>query len=152
MTVVHATFRLEKTYPHPVEKVFAAFADTAKKQRWLNPQAPRDGAEYEGDFRVGGLERSRSIMGADTPFPGAVLSSHALYLDIIENSRIAVGSNMMMNGRPFSGSLLTFEFEPDGDATRLICTHAGAFFENSDGNEMRRHGWNALLDRLGDTL
>jgi len=152
MTVAHASFRLEKTYPHPVEKVFAAFADAGLKQRWLNPQAPQGGATFESDFRVGGQEHSRSIMGDDTPFPGAVLSSHALYLDIIENRRIVTGSNMMMNGTPFSGSLLTFEFEADGAGTRLICTHAGAFFENSDGNEMRRHGWNALLDRLGETL
>jgi uncharacterized protein YndB with AHSA1/START domain len=152
MTTVHASFRLEKTYPDPVSKVFAAFADGSIKRRWLNPQAPQNGAAYENDFRVGGQEHSRSIMGDDTPFPGAELSSHALYLDIVENQRIVTGSNMMMNGRPFSGSLLTFEFEPEGDGTRLICTHAGAYFENSDGNEMRRHGWNALLDRLGETL
>ncbi len=150
MTVVHASFRLEKTYPHPVEKVFNAFADTATKQRWYGSRSP-EGA-YENDFRVGGQEHSRSIMGDDTPFPGAVLSSHALYLDIIGNRRIVTGSNMMMNGTPFSGSLITFEFEADRDGTRLICTHAGAFFENSDGNEMRQHGWNALLDRLGETL
>jgi uncharacterized protein YndB with AHSA1/START domain len=151
MTVVHASFRLEKTYPHPVEKVFKAFADTATKQRWYGSRSP-DGAAYDNDFRVGGQEHSRSIMGDDTPFPGAVLSSQALYLDIIANQRIVTGSNMMMNGTPFSGSLITFEFERDGDGTRLVCTHAGAFFENSDGNDMRRHGWNALLDRLGEVL
>lgn len=152
MTVVHASFRIEKTYPHPVAKVFAAFADGAIKQRWLNPQAPQNGAAYENDFRVGGQEHSRSIMGDDTPFPGAVLSSQALYLDVIANQRIVTGSNMMMNGTPFSGSLLTFEFEADGDGTRLICTHAGAYFENSDGPAMREHGWNYLLDQLGTVL
>ncbi len=152
MTVVHASFRIEKTYPHAIEKVFAAFADTATKQRWYGHRGPPDGAAYDNDFRVGGLEHSRSVMGDDTPFPGAVLSSQALYLDIIENQRIVAGSNMMMNGKPFSGSLLTFEFETDGEGTRLVCTHAGAFFENSDGNDMRRHGWNALLERLGETL
>ncbi len=152
MTVVHASFRIEKTYPHAIEKVFAAFADTATKQRWYGHRGPPDGAAYDNDFRVGGLEHSRSVMGDDTPFPGAVLSSQALYLDIIENQRIVAGSNMMMNGKPFSGSLLTFEFEADGEGTRLVCTHAGAFFENSDGNDMRRHGWNALLERLGETL
>ena len=152
MTTVHASFRIEKTYPHPVAKVFAAFADTAKKQRWLNPQAPQNGAAYENDFRVGGLESSRTIMSDATPYPGAVLSSHALYLDIIDNHRIVTGSNMMMSGRPFSGSLMTFEFAEDGEGTRLICTHAGAYFENSDGNDIRQRGWNALLDRLGETL
>lgn len=152
MTIVHATFKIEKTYPHPVARVFAAFADTATKQRWYGHRGPQDGAAYDNDFRVGGLEHSRSVMGDQTPFPGAILSSQALYLDIIENSRIVTGSNMMMNGKPFSGSLLTFEFEEDGEGTRLVCTHNGAFFENSDGPDMREHGWNTLLDRLGDTL
>jgi len=152
MTVVHATFRIEKTYPHPVARVFAAFANGDTKRRWLNPQAPQNGAAYENDFRVGGLEHSRSIMGDDTPFPGAVLSSQALYLDIVDNQRVVTGSNMMMNGTPFSGSLLTFEFEADGDGTRLICTHAGTYFENSDGPAMREHGWNYLLDQLGTVL
>lgn len=152
MAAIHASFRIEKTYLHPVARVFAAFADGEIKRRWLNPQAPQDGAAYDNDFRVGGLETSRSIMGNDTPFPGAALSSQALYLDIVDNRRIVTGSNMMMNGTPFSGSLLTFEFEPDGDGTRLICTHAGAYFENSDGPDMRQHGWNHLLDRLGETL
>ncbi|MBW8732753.1 MAG: SRPBCC domain-containing protein [Asticcacaulis sp.] len=152
MPVIHASFKIEKTYPPPVAKVFAAFADSATKQRWYGRGSPQDGAAYQNDFRVGGQEHSRSIMGDNTPFPGAVLSSQALYLDIIDGRRIVTGSNMMMNGTPFSGSLLTFEFEADGDGTRLICTHAGAYFENSDGPEMREHGWNALLDRLGDAL
>ena len=152
MTVIHASFRIEKTYPHAVARVFAAFADTATKQGWYGHRGSQDGAAYQNDFRVGGLEQSRSIMGDNTPFPGAVLASQALYLDIIDNRRIVTGSNMTMNGTPFSGSLLTFEFEEDSDGTRLVCTHAGAYFENSDGPDMRQHGWNALLDRLGDAL
>lgn len=146
--VVHATFVIERTYPQAIDKVFAAFADPAAKKRWY---APGDGV-HESDFRLGGIERSRSIMGDQTPFPGAVLSSVALYLDIVPNKRIVTGSNMMMNGTPFSGSLLSFEFAADGDDTKLTCTHQGAFFENSDGTQMREHGWGELLKRLGQVL
>ncbi len=150
--VVHATFVIERTYPQPVEKVFAAFADSATKRRWYAPGDPQGDSAYENDFRLGGIERSRAIMGDKTPFSGAVLSSEAVYLDIVPNSRIVTGSNMMMNGTPFSGSLLSFEFAADGNGTRLTCTHQGAFFENSDGPQMREHGWGDLFNRLGEAL
>ena len=59
---------------------------------------------------------------------------------------------MMMNGTPFSASLVTFEFEEDGGGTRLICTHHGAYFENADGPEMRKDGWQQLLGQLAAVL
>ena len=152
MPVVHATFRLEKTYPHPVAKVFAAFADPKTKARWYGRAPGADDGGLDMDFRVGGHERMQYAMGDNTPFPGAIMSTDGLYLDIIPGSRIVTGSNMAMNGTPFSGSLLCFEFEADGDGTRLTVTHDGAFFENADGPQMREHGWNTLLDRLGQAL
>lgn len=152
MPVVHATFAFEKSYPHPVAKVFAAFSDPAKKARWYSrtPGAAESGLDM--DFRVGGREHMRYIMGDQTPFPGAILSADGLYLDIIPDSRIVIGSNMAMNGTPFSGSLICFEFEADGATTRLTITHDGAFFENADGPAMREQGWQTLLDRLADSL
>jgi uncharacterized protein YndB with AHSA1/START domain len=80
------------------------------------------------------------------------MTSDGLYLDIIPDERIVIGSNMAMNGTPFSGALLTFEFLPDGEGAKLILTHQGAFFEHSDGPEMRQHGWSKLLDQVADTL
>lgn len=150
--IVHHTFVIEKTYPHAVTKVYAAFADPATKARWFAPGHPQPGATFECDFRLGGQERLTSVMGDNTPFPGAILSSQALYLDIVADRRIVMGSNMMMNGTPFSGSLVSFEFEAAGDGTRLTCTHQGAFFENADGPQMREDGWRHLLDRLGETI
>jgi uncharacterized protein YndB with AHSA1/START domain len=150
MPVVHATFVTENTYPHPVAKVFAAFSDSAVKARWFTH--PTADGSYDNDFRLGGMERSRWVMDASTPFPGAVITSESLYLDIVPERRIASGSKMMMNGTPFSASLVTFEFEQDGDGTRLVCTHHGAYFENSDGPEMRKDGWQQLLRQLEAVL
>ena len=104
------------------------------------------------DFRVGGREHMHTTMGDKTPFPGAVLSADGIYLDIINDARIVIGSNMAMNGTPFSGSLLCFEFDGDGDGTRLTVTHDGAFFEHADGPKMREDGWKTLLDRLEESL
>jgi uncharacterized protein YndB with AHSA1/START domain len=153
MPVVHATFVMEQTYPHPVSKVFNAFADTELKARWFqHPGGPQPGNSYQQDFRTGGPEHSKWVMGPDTPFPGAVIASDGMFLDIIKDRRIVSAANMMMNGTPFSGSLLTFEFEADGDGTRLTCTHQGAFLENSDGPQMREDGWKKLFERLGAAL
>lgn len=149
--VVHHTFVIEKTYPKPPAAVFTAFADRDKKARWLSG-GRQAMTGFDLDFRVGGREFAGYVMGADTPFEGAKMTSDGLYLDIVPEARIVIGSNMAMNGTPFSGALLTFEFLPEGEGTKLILTHQGAFFEHSDGPEMRRHGWSKLLDQAADTL
>ena len=35
LSVTHSTFVIERSYPTTPERVFAAFADPAKKRRWL---------------------------------------------------------------------------------------------------------------------
>jgi len=149
---VHATFVIERIYPHPVAKVFAAFANPALKTQWYSRAPGAAGGDFDMDFRTSGHERMRYTMGDDTPFSGAILATEGLYLDIVPEARIVTGSNMTMNGRVFSSSLLTFEFAAEGDTTRLTVTHQGAFFEHADGPAMREDGWNKLLDRLGDSL
>jgi uncharacterized protein YndB with AHSA1/START domain len=153
MPVTHASFVIYKTYPHPLAKVFAAFAEPSLRAKWQSPDGgalPGDHIDFE--FKVGGRESARWVMGDDTPFPGAVISSEGLFLDIVDQQRIVCASNMMMNGTPFSGSLLSFEFTEEDGGTRLTCTHQGAFFENADGPEMRKDGWEKLLMSLAAFL
>jgi len=57
-----------------------------------------------------------------------------------------------MDGTPFSAALATVELIKTDQGTDLILTHQGAYFENADGPEMRKGGWNDLLDRLGKVL
>jgi uncharacterized protein YndB with AHSA1/START domain len=149
-TVVHNTFVLERHYPVAPERVFAALSDPARKQRWF---AEGHGADsFEMDFRVGGAERATYPMGPNTPFPGAILASQAVYLDIVPGRRVVQASSMSMDDRIFSASLATFELVPNGDATDLVFTHQAAFFEGSDGPEMRHGGWQKLLSKLDAEL
>ena len=73
--VIHDTFVLERRYPAPLAKVFQALSDPARKSRWFASVDGREGSAYELDFRIGGVERSSSKMGPETPFPGVELAN-----------------------------------------------------------------------------
>lgn len=151
-STIHSTFVIERNYPKPVERVFAAFADPDLKRRWFAENEHHNVEEFEMDFRVGGGERASYRFGPGTPFPGVELSSDGIFHDIVPNRRIILASTMALAGRRFSVSLITFEFLAAKQGTGLILTHQGTFMEGADGPEMREDGWRKLLDRLAASL
>ena len=150
--VVHHTFVIERSYPSKPERVFAAFADPAKKRRWFAESNNHEVEEFEMDFRVGGQERSRYRFKQGTPFPGVSLSSVGSFHDIVPNCRIVFASTMSLGDKRISSALGTLEFLPSEKGTDLIFTHQAAFFEGADGPEMRQEGWRKLLARLEQEL
>ena len=152
LTITHDTFVIERSYPVTPERLFAAFADPAKKRRWFAEGEHHDLEEFEMDFRVGGVQRISSRMKANTPFPGVALVNDTRYQDIVPNRRIVSASAMSLGEKRISASLVTFEFVPTDAGTDLILTHQAAFFEGSDGPQMRQDGWRTLLGRLADYL
>lgn len=151
-TTVHNTFVVEHSYAKPPARVFAAFADPALKQRWYAEGKTHVMEVYEMDFRVGGAEVSRYRMGDNTPFPDTVLASVGIIEDIVENQRIVISATMSLGGRRISSALVTFELVATKAGCDLICTHQAAFYEGSDGPQMREQGWRALLAKLDDVL
>jgi len=147
-SVIHSTFVIERTYPATPERVFAAFADPAKKRRWFVEGDHNEVEHYEMDFRVGGKECARFRFKAGTPLKGIACTNDASYLDIVPNRRVVLASTMTVGEKCISASLGTIEFLPSETGTDLIFTHQGAFFEGADGPEMREEGWRKLLEQL----
>jgi uncharacterized protein YndB with AHSA1/START domain len=100
------------------------------------------------DFRVGGAERFQYRFKEGTPFNGVVLTNEGSYQEIVPNRCVVTASSMTLGGKRISAALVTIELLPNGHGTNLICTHQGAFFEGSDGPQMREAGWRKLFDRL----
>jgi uncharacterized protein YndB with AHSA1/START domain len=151
-SVIHGTFVIERRYPHPPKRVFAAFADPKQKRRWFGEGEHHDVEQFDLDFRVGGKEHLQYRFNERSPFPGVALNNDGSYQDIVSDQRIVTASTMTMGDRRISSSLVTIELVPTDKGTHLICTHQGAFFEGADGPQMREGGWRKLFDKLETEL
>ena len=129
-----------RVYPNCLEHVWAAWAIPEKKQSWFGGEAG------DCDFRVGGTEKKsfENDMGTHT--------NNTYYFEIKERERIVFGYSMAMNGVVHTASLTTVTFVSENGGTRLSYTEQMCVIPPSDGAEGRTHGWNALLDSLGEYL
>ena len=157
--VLHHTFVIERRYAHPPARVFAAFADPAKKRRWMGGESDARHATREAhgdtfvidrhtlDFRVEGVERWRFRAN------GALMTNDTFYLDIVPDRRIIFAYTMASGDARFSSSHTTIELVPDGSGTKLIFTEQGAYFDNkAESAAGREHGTRGLLDALATEL
>jgi uncharacterized protein YndB with AHSA1/START domain len=150
-SVIHNTFVIERTYPQPPERVYAAFAQPARKRRWY-AEGDHEIQEFEMDFRVGGSERFRYRFKTGHPIAGAEISNETGYQDIVPEKRIVMTSKMSLSGKPIQVMVATIEFLPSGTGTEMRFTHQGAYLDWPEGPQMIEAGWRALHDRLANEL
>jgi uncharacterized protein YndB with AHSA1/START domain len=144
----HHDFTLERTYPVPVEKVWAAFADKEAKRLWF--AAENEGLSmtaYDEDFRVGGHGMNEGSFHGGPPHRFL-----CTYTDIVDLERIIYTYDMWIGDAHISTSITTIVFEPLDGGTRLTLTEQGVHLDGQDNGEQRELGTAGLLDDLGATL
>ncbi|HEY3607572.1 MAG TPA: SRPBCC domain-containing protein [Pseudonocardiaceae bacterium] len=142
MTVTHATFTLERRYPVPPKRVFAAWADPAAKARWFAGST----VGHELDFRVGGREIARGT------HEDLVMTFESRYQDIVQDERIVFASSLHAGTELATVSVTTVELRPDGDGTRLELTEYGAFLDGHEEPAWRERGTADQLAALAKEL
>jgi len=141
----HATFTLERSYPAPPARVFAAWADPAAKASWFTPGP---GSGHELDFRVGGRE-----VATGGPEGGPLMTFETLYRDIVPEQRIVYTSTLSAGADLMTVSLTTVEFTPgEGGGTRLVLTEQGAFLDGQEQPAWREQGTADQLEALAAEL
>src|SRR5262245_49534417 len=121
-SVAHSTFSIERTYPTPPARVFAAFSNQETKRRWFAEGEGWQVDEFTLDFRVGGHEVARFSFKGGTP-----MGNDTVYLDIVPDRRIVFAYTMTAGDQRISVSLATIEVTPAGTGARLVYTEQGAF-------------------------
>jgi uncharacterized protein YndB with AHSA1/START domain len=145
-SVTHATFVIERNYPTPPQRVFAAFSDPVKKRRWFAEGEEFQVESFAMDFRVGGIERSSFRV------QGMECVNDTVYLDIVPERRIVIAYTMTLGGKRISSSQATVELLSAEKGTDFIFTEQAAFFEGADGPQMRQEGWTKLFESLAREL
>ena len=146
-SVTHSTFTIERTYPATPQRVFSAFWDPAKKRRWFAEGEKAEVEEFHMDFRIGGHEHTSFRFQENL-----LCRNDGSYMDIVPDRRVVIAYTMSIGDTRISSSQMTVELLPVAARTLLIFTEQGAYFENSDGPDIRKDGWSQLLDQLGMEL
>jgi uncharacterized protein YndB with AHSA1/START domain len=146
-SVIHDTFTIERTFPHPPARIWAALSEAEAKRRWFGPPEDWRDEQFEMDFRVGGKETS--IGG---PKDGPTITYEARFYDIVPEQRIVSAYEMHVGDQRISVSITTTTLEVVPGGTRFTITEQGTYLDGSDDGSKRRGGFEQLVDKLGVSL
>lgn len=144
MTLINATFTIERVLAAKPARVFAAYSSLEAKMAWFKAPSEIETLNRDFDFRVGGKERFH----ARWP-DGKVTDFQATYHDIVDTERIVLVYDMFHNEEKLSVSLQTLEFRAEAEKTRLIHTEQGSYFSGGiEAVKGREHGTAWHVDNL----
>jgi uncharacterized protein YndB with AHSA1/START domain len=146
-SAVHDTFAIDRTYPAPPDRVFAAWASIEAKSQWFGDDAEVEAIdEHTLDFRIGGGEHltAKAV--------GSVYEFRSRYYDIVENERMVWAYEMYVDGRRMSVSVGTVELTPVPGGTQLTMTEQGTYLDGLDTSEQREAGTREFLGSLAKYL
>jgi uncharacterized protein YndB with AHSA1/START domain len=143
----HGTVTIEKTYAASPTRVFGAWAEPEMRRIWGIPSDEIDLRIDAADFSVGGEDVSTCMMGDQ-----ALAVVRGRYHDIAADRRIIYTEIISSMDALEGACLVSAEFRPDGQGTRLVLTLQTAAVDGSDLLEGVQEGWESALLRLGAML
>jgi uncharacterized protein YndB with AHSA1/START domain len=148
-SVEHGSFTIERTYPATPQRVFAAWSRREQKNPWFGEGDDflASVERYSLDFRLGGHEVLKGMASRNRTFV-----NDATFHDIVQDERIIVSYEVLVDGRRISVSVMTVELAPVQEGTHLVVTEQGAFLDGLDTNAQRVLGATDSLDQLGTYL
>lgn len=139
------TIKSERFLAARPQRVFQAWSDREQRLEWDVPGKNWVIAEFQQDFREDGVETSRFGPEGDP-----VAESFGRFLNIDPPHRI-VSAGVMRSARTgevSSATLMTLHLQAEANGTRLTLIDQSVFLGKGETADMRRHGWDAILDRL----
>ena len=144
---IHDTFAIERRLAFAPRTVFTAWSSAEAKSRWFVGPTGWELKHRELDFRVGG----REVVTGRRP-DGKVSHFDSRYYEIVPDARIVYVYDMYTDDMRLSVSLVTVEFRPVSEGTRLIITEQGVFFGDLQDARRREQGTGILLDQFERAL
>ena len=142
VTAAERVLVITRVFAAPPALVFRAWTDPARMMQWYAPEGMTT-PYAESDLRVGGRFRvlMRESDGAEHDVSGE-------FREIVQDRKLVFTWTWVRS--PDETSLVTVEFEPAGDGTRLTLTHE----QLPDVAERDSHhgGWSGALNKLGSLV
>lgn len=146
------SLQIRRTFAAPREKVFEAWTQREKLEKWWCRNKPDNLPRYvEFDLRVGGTNRME-VRIAD----GSVYHQRITFREIKVPEKLIFTyaweqfSPSGQKDEEQDGTLVTVEFHERGNSTEIVVTHE--FFGNAEQRDGHNTGWNASLDVLAQSL
>lgn len=146
--ITHGSFVIDRRYPAPPERVWAAWTDPAQKAKWFVGPPGWEQLARALDVRVGGAETLRGRFAGPPPMETLFT---ARYHHVEPLRRLVYVYDMHVGGRHHSLSLATVEFVPDGAGTAMKFSEQVAFLDGTtaaQGVPSRERGTAAHFDRM----
>lgn len=145
-TAAAARLVIERVLPADRETVFRCWTDPAHLARWFGPTPGHCTPVSAIDLRVGGRYR----IGMRKGDGGATHIVSGVYQEIAPPRKLVFTWAWETSIQPQDETLVTIEFHPLGEKTRLVLIHER--FPNTTMRDQHQEGWTGCLDRLGSLV